>query len=163
MSKKTKEKLRPKAIRGRSAARLAAVQTLFQCWASGKPADEVIPAFKVNFLPALLKDFDLEAMDEERYNLLVVSVLDESEAIDAILAPMLKEGWSLERLSEVDKASLRAGYIELNREAELPAPVIIQEYTAIAESCGGDYMLVNALLDRLGRDLRPDEMTTQST
>lgn len=152
------ERKRPITVRRRSAARLAAVQTLFQVWASDRAATDVVPSFRNHFLPVLLTDFSIDRMDEDHYTQVVFAVLDEKDAIDAVFQPMLKDGWSMERLGEVDRSALRAGFVEMRSFAHIPAKAIINEYTAIAESCGGDYAFVNALLDRLSRDLRKDEM-----
>ena len=149
---------RPVSVRRRSASRLAAVQTLFQVWASGLPADEVVPSFRARFLPALLEDFEIDRVDEDHYSGVVTAALDRAEEIDSKVTPLLKEGWALERLAGVDLAALRAAFVELQSMPNVPARTVASEYTAIAEACGGDHAFVNAVLDRLARDLREAEM-----
>ena len=149
---------RPASVRRRSASRLAAVQTLFQVWASGLPATEVIPSFRARFLPALLDDFGIDRFDEEHYSGIVSATLDRTEEIDAVLAPMLKDGWTLDRISGVERSALRAAFVELESMPHVPARTVAGEYTAIAEACGGDHAFVNAVLDRMARDLREGEM-----
>ena len=153
-----KEERRPLSVRRRSASRLAAVQTLFQVWASERPATEVVPSFRNHFLPTLLTDFDIDRIDEDHYTSVVFTVLDRREDIDAMIMPLLKDGWTMDRLSEVDRSALRAACIELQSLAHVPVRTVMNEYTAIAETCGGDYAFVNAVLDRLSRDLRKAEM-----
>ena len=149
---------RPVSVRRRSASRLAAVQTLFEVWASGKPATEVVPSFQTRFLPALLEDFGIDRMDDDHYTGVVFPALDRADEIDGVIAPLLKDGWTLARLGEVERSALRAAYIELQTMPHVPARTVAGEYTAIAEACGGDQAFVNAVLDRLARDLRGDEM-----
>ena len=150
---------RPVSVRRRSASRLAAVQTLFQVRASGLPATEVMPSFGAHFLPALLDDFGIDRIDEEHYTAVVSSVADRTAEIDAVIDPLLKDGWTLDRLSEVDLSVLRAAIVELQSMEHVPARTVAGEYTAIAEACGGDQAFVNAVLDRLARNLREAEMT----
>ena len=149
---------RPVSVRRRSASRLAAVQTLFQAWASGRPAAEVVPSFQERFLPALLEDFGIDRMDEEHYAGVVSKAVDQAAEIDKAIEPLLKDGWTLGRLGEVERSSLRAAFVELQSMPHVPARTVAGEYTAIAEACGGDHAFVNALLDRLARDLREEEM-----
>lgn len=149
---------RPVSVRRRSASRLAAVQTLFQVWARDLPSSEVIPSFRAHFLPALLEDFGIDRIDEDHYSGVVTGALDRIEEIDAVLVPLLKDGWTLERLGSVDRSALRAAVIELQSMPHVPARTVAGEYTAITEACGGDHAFVNAVLDRLARDLREGEM-----
>ena len=150
---------RPVSVRRRSASRLAAVQTLFQIWASGRPATEVVPSFQSSFLPALLEDFGIDRMDDEHYAGVVFPAVDRAGEIDGLVEPLLKDGWTLARLGEVERSTLRAAYIELDTMPHVPARTVAGEYTAIAEACSGDHAFVNAVLDRLARDLRATEMT----
>ena len=149
---------RPLSVRRRSASRLAAVQTLVQAWASGRPASEVVPSFRERFLPALMADFGIDRIDDEHYASVVSAVAERMEEIDAVVGPMLKDGWTLARLSEVERSALRAAFVELQSMPQVPARTVAGEYTAIAEACGGDHAFVNAVLDRLARDLREGEM-----
>ncbi len=153
-----KEARRSRSVRMRSAARLAAVQTLFQIKASERVATEVVPSFRTHFLPALLKDFGIESMDENHYTQVVFATLEKQQAIDANLTPLFKDGWTIERMSTVDLSALRSAYTELDALGHIPARTVIDEYTAITEACGGDYAFVNALLDKLARSLRKSEM-----
>ena len=141
-------------MRRRSASRLAAVQTLFQAWASGRPATEVVASFRAHFLPDLLDDFGSGEMDGDHYPAVVFTVLDRKEEYDAVIAPLLKDGWTIGRLNEVDRSALRAAMVELRTMPQVPAAAVAAEYTAIAEACGGDHAFVNAVLDRLAGELR---------
>lgn len=149
---------RPGSVRRRTAARLAAIQTLFQASASGKPLTDVIPGFREHFLPNLLIEFEIDRLDEDHFTRIVFTASDSGEAINAVIAPLLSEGWVIERIGEVDRAVLWLAYIELRDMVHVPVRAVITEYTALAETCGADSGFVNALLDRLARDLRVAEM-----
>ena len=151
---------RPGSVRRRTAARLAAIQTLFQASASGKPLTDVIPGFREHFLPNLLIEFEIDRLDEDHFTRIVFAASDGGETINAVIAPLLSEGWVIERIGEVDRAVLWLAYIELRDMVHVPVRAVITEYTALAETCGADSGFVNALLDRLARDLRVAEMQT---
>jgi len=156
------EQRRPGSLRRRTASRIAAVQTLFQITSSGRSAAEAVPLFKSHFLPALLAEFEVTRMDEEHYTRLVFTASADAAEIDDELRPLLKEGWTLERIDEVERSVLRAAFVELRDMPHIPAKAVITEFTAIADSCAGDSDFINAVLDRLARRLRPVEMPALS-
>lgn len=157
-SGKATEAKRPKSVRRRAACRLAAVQTLFQSWASEKSVADIVPRFKDHFLPGLLDDFGVTTIDDEHYTKLVFGAAHYAEEIDASVAPLLRSDWTIDRLGEVERSVIRAAYIELRDAPQIPPKAVITEYTAIADSCGGDSPFVNAILDKLARQLRAEEM-----
>lgn len=152
------ETKRPKSVRRRTACRLAAVQTLFQSWASKKSVTDIVPSFKEHFLPGLLAEFDVKTIDDEHYTKLVFGSAHYADEIDQVISPLLRNDWTIERLGEVERSVIRAAYIEFRDIAHIPPKAIITEYTAIADSCGGDGKFVNAILDKLARNLRSAEM-----
>lgn len=152
------ETKRPKSVRRRLACRLAAVQTLFQSWASKTSVVEIVPQFKSHFLPSLLQEFEIASIDEDNYAMLVFGAADSADEIDKIVAPLLRQDWTLERLGEVERCVIRTAFIEFRDAPKIPPKVIITEYTSIADSCGGDSNFINAILDKLARQMRPDEM-----
>ncbi len=78
--------------------------------------------------------------------------------------PFLAEGWAFERLEVVLRAILRAAAFELIGRGDIPARVTITEYVEIARGffAGKEPGFVNGLLDKLARQLRPEEFTTSS-
>ena len=152
------EAKRPKSVRRRTACRLAAVQTLFQSWASKKIVADIVPSFKEHFLPTLLEEFSINTIDDEHYTKLVFGAAHYAEEIDQAVAPLLRSDWTIDRLGEVERSVIRAAFIEFRDAEHIPAKAVITEYTAIADSCGGDGNFVNAILDKLARQLRPDQM-----
>ena len=84
------------------------------------------------------------------------------DEFDQILEGCLAEGWSLERMTVIDRAVLRAGTCELVSMPHLPARAVVSEYAALADVCGCDVGFINAMLDRVARDARSVEMNSRS-
>lgn len=156
-------KRRPGSVRRRTAARLAAIQVLFQADASKKSLTEVIPRFRQHFLPRLLEEFEIDRLDEDHFTKIVFAASAESGAIDGVISPLLSEGWVIERIGDVDRAALRLAYIELRDTVHVPARAVITEYTALAETCGAESGFVNAILDKLAREMRVAEMQSSTS
>ena len=78
--------------------------------------------------------------------------------LDAEIAACLSEGWTLDRLTTIERAVLRAGTYELRMMPHIPARAAVSEYASISDSCGCDVPFVNAVLDRVARAARVVEM-----
>lgn len=139
-------------LRKRSAARMAAVQTLYQIDMSGSPVEAALA-----YRDSGKAGADKPAMDEDFLVNLVRGATDRREEIDPVLAGVLAASWPLERLEVVLRAILRAGTYELLARPDIDAPVIIDEYMHIANAFfdGGEPKLVNGVLDRLSAMIRP--------
>ncbi len=142
----------------RLAARIAAVQALYQIEQSKAPAADVIAEFKAHRLGA-----DSEgrgAADPELFSAIAAGASVRREEIDALVKPALAEGWALDRLDAVMRALLRAGVCELLDFADVPARVVIDQYLEVAHAFLADKEtgFVNGVLDRLARHLRPQEI-----
>ncbi len=153
---------RASAGRRRSAARLAAVQALYEMDMAGAAADPILGAFLENRWRANGKD-DAAALVEPDGELLadlVRGVAARREELDRMIEPALSAKWTLERLEVVLRAILRAGTYELLVRGDIPPRVVINEYLEVAHAffAGAETGLVNGVLDRLARTLRPREM-----
>ena len=149
----------PSGARRRSTARLAAVQALFQIdFAATAPAD-VIAEFVVHRLKGELDGVDIVKAERSWFETLVTGVVAKRAALDEKIAPLLGETWSLDRLGGVQRAVLRAAAFELMARPEVPARVVISEYVDLAGAFSGgeEVSFVNAVLDRLARELRRAE------
>lgn len=152
-----------KALR-RGAARLAAVQALYQLELTGNSVDRVLREFiSYRFDPADAgkPDETLGEADREMFVDLVRGSADRRPTLDAMIGGALAEGWTLERMDRVLRALLRAGVYELAARADVPARVVIAEYVEVANAFydgGKEPGFVNGLLDRLAKSLRPAEM-----
>ena len=145
--------------RGRSVARLAAVQALYQMDVSGLGAEAVVREFRDHRFDRDMDGETLAPADEEWFARIVRGVTADQMEIDRAVRKRLASGWKLERLDATARAILRAGAFELMREAEAPTEVVIDEYIEIARRFFGDEEcgFVNAVLDRLAHGQRQDE------
>ena len=141
---------------GRSAARLAAVQALYQMEMS-----QASPETALHEHAQRAKDPDAEHAlpvepDPRFLGDIVRGVAGRREDVDRMVGAALAKEWPLERLEAVLRAILRAGAWELLSHPDIDAAVVITEYVRIAEAFfdGGEPKLVNAVLDRLATTLR---------
>ena len=145
--------------RRRSAARLAAVQALYQIELSGAAADAVLSEFLDHRLREEVDGVRLAEADRRLLRDLVAGVSAQVQALDDMLAAVLEEGWPVERLETLLRLVLRAGAYELSERPDIPVRVTIAEYVDLADAFfgGKEPGMVNGVLDRLARMLRPDE------
>lgn len=148
----------------RSAARLAAVQALYQMEMSGAS-----PEAALDEQARRARDPDAESAkfigaDPEFLADLVRGVDARRLDVDRMLGAALSADWPLERLETVLRAILRAGAWELLSRPDIDAAVVITEYVRIAEAFfdGGEPKLVNGVLDRLARTLREAERSAEA-
>jgi transcription antitermination protein NusB len=147
-------------IEARRAARLGAVQALYQMEMSGASTADVIAEFDAGKLPreteASITDCEGDAA---LFKTLVEQAVDRQATLDRAIARHLNKGWRLERLDAVARAILRAGATELEQRADIPVAVVINEYVEIAKRFfdGPEPGFVNATLDACARDLRRAE------
>lgn len=152
------EKRRGKPVE-RAAARLGAVQALYQMDLSGSDVGETLAQFSAR---ASGDDFDSGQCGEADYKHLrevVDGVVREQKAIDPVIDQMLDKAWPLHRLDSTVRAILRAGAYELMFMERVPARVAISEYVDVADAFFGaeEPRFVNGVLDKLARLRRPDE------
>ena len=135
----------------RSAARLAAVQALYQIDLTAAEPATVVAEFRQHRLEA--------NADRDFFGEIVEGVSARRDEVDGLLAPLLAEGWALPRLETVLRAILRAGAFELVGRGDVPARVVIDEYVSVARAFFSDKEpgVVNGILDRLARQLRSGE------
>ncbi len=152
------------SLRRRTAARLAAVQALFQADQAGSTAEAVIDEFLRHRLGATTDHAGYEEgrVPEAEVSLfarIVRAAAQGQSARDALLVAALPPDWPLARLDPVLLALLRAGLAELAMPDGPPAKVVINEYVDVAHGFFGaeEPKLANAVLDRLARQLRAAE------
>ena len=142
---------------GRSVARLAAVQALYQMEVSGLGAEAVVREFHDHRFDRDLEDGEtLAPADEDWFARVVRGVTSDQAAVDRSIRLRLASNWKLERLDATARAILRAGAFELIHEPGVPVEVVIDEYLEIAKSFfeGPEPGFINAALDAIGRDER---------
>jgi N utilization substance protein B len=143
----------------RSAARLGAVQALYQMDIAGTDVGETLAQFSSR---AAGEDFDGGQCGEADYKFLkeiVDGVVREQATIDPAVNVALDKDWPLPRLDATVRAILRAGAYELIFMERVPARVAISEYVDVAHAFFGDDepRFINGVLDALARARRPQE------
>ncbi len=143
--------MKPGDIAARRAARLGAVQALYQMEVSGASTADVIAEFDAGKLPRETADVLIGETegDIELFDTLIEKAVERQATLDRAIARHLSKGWRLERLDAVARAILRAGVAELEQRPEIPTAVVIDEYVEIAKPFfdGAEPGFVNATLD----------------
>jgi len=145
----------------RSAARLAAVQALYQQQMEGTAMARLLDEFHQHRLGRTIDDEDFdgaEYADAEVpfFDDVVRGVDARRDEIDAAVASKLASGWSLARLDKTMLQILRAGTYELLARADVPAAVAINEYVEVAKAFfdDGQAKFVNGILDAVAKTAR---------
>jgi N utilization substance protein B len=142
----------------RSAARLAAVQALYQIELSGTAPEVVLNEFLDHRLKEEVDGLRLDGADRRMLSDLVAGIAKEAHALDDMLSAVLEDDWPVERLETLLRLVLRAGAYELSERRDVPPRVVIAEYVDLADAFfgGKEPGMVNGVLDRLARSLRPE-------
>ena len=142
----------------RHAARLAAVQALYQMEMSGDSADDVAAEF-TEFRFGREAEVTPGEPDRDFFADLVHGVPARQKEIDAEVTKCLAKGWRLSRIDSLMRAILRAGAFELMARPDVPAKVVIDEYVGLTHvfDAEGDTPFINAALDKLARLKRPED------
>jgi N utilization substance protein B len=162
MTKKTETRGRASS---RSAARLAAVQALYQMDMTGIDLTEVIAEFETHRLGQEIEGCQYAAAESAFFRDLVNGVVREQLEIDPLIDTQLAQGWRLTRVDSILRAILRGGAYEILERSDVPARVIISEYVDIAHAFFAEEepKVVNGILDGIARKARPNEFATEAT
>src|SRR5687768_8316605 len=118
----------------RSAARLAAVQALYQQEMEGTKIAPLLHEFHHHRLGATIDGVEYAEAEVDFFDDLVKGVDARREEIDALISANLAKDWSLARLDKPMKAILRAGAYELTARADVPTGSVISEYVDVAKA-----------------------------
>lgn len=156
MTRENEHPVKPANQRG--AARLAAVQALYQMDIGGTGVLEVVAEYEAHRLGQELDGDTYLKADPSWFRSIVAGVVRDQEKIDPMLRSALQEDWPLSRLDSTLRATLRAGTFELIERKDVPVAVIVTEYVEIARAFfeGEEPKIVNAVLDRLAKQIRGD-------
>lgn len=140
----------------RSAARLAAVQALYQMDMEKTPLRVLLHEFHNHRLGAVIEDVEYADAEIDFFDDVVAGVDARREEIDALIASKLASGWSLERLDKPMKQILRAGAYELLARKDVPTGSVISEYLDVTHAFYDkrEAGFVNGLLDAIAKDVR---------
>ena len=143
--------------RSRSAARLAAVQALYQQEMEGTPVARLLKEFHDHRLGATIEDATYVDAEQSFFDDVVSGVDARRAEIDEAISAKLADGWSLERLDRPMRAILRAGTYELLARSDVPLGSVISEYVDVAHAFYDkrESGFVNGLLDAVAKEARP--------
>ncbi|WP_417526060.1 transcription antitermination factor NusB [Marinovum sp.] len=154
----------PKALSGnqkrkmKSAARLYAVQALFQMEASGQTVPSVTREFVDHRFGAVYEGDEMIEGDVSLFGQLVADAVNNQARIDQMTDRALVAKWPIARIDPVIRALFRAAGAELT-EGEAPPRVVIKEFVDVAGAFfpeGKEPQFVNAVLDHMAREARPE-------
>lgn len=160
----TQPKRKTSPASARSAARMAAVQALYQMDVAGTGLEDVIHEFVTLRFPAKEADA-IRGADPQFFSDILRGVVRTQRDIDPMVDHALASGWRLMRVDSILRAILRAGAFELKERPDVPARVAINEYINVAHAFfdEDEPKVVNGILDRLGRQLRARELEARSS
>ncbi|HSZ66933.1 MAG TPA: transcription antitermination factor NusB [Xanthobacteraceae bacterium] len=144
----------------RGAARLAAVQALYQMDLAGTGVNEIMAEFESHWLGGEVEGAKYLPAEAAYFRDIVSGVVREQMSLDPKIDAVLTRGWPLKRIEALLRAVLRAGAYELACRKDVPARVVMSEYVDVAgafvdkEETG----MVNAVLDQLARQFRAAEI-----
>jgi transcription antitermination protein NusB len=139
----------------RGAARLAAVQALYQMDLAGTGLNEIMAEFESHWLGSEVEGAQYRPAEAAYFRDIVGGVVREQGKLDPQIDAALTRGWPLKRIEAV----LRAGAYELACRSDVPARVVMSEYVDVAGAFVDDDEtgMVNAVLDHLAHQLRAAE------
>jgi N utilization substance protein B len=148
----------------RTAARVASVQGLYQMDLAQTDLNAVIEEFETHRFRQAEQDNPIAGADPTFFAELLRGVLRRQREIDPLVDQQLAMGWRLGRVDSILRAILRAGVFELLERPDVPARVVINEYIEIAHAffSEDEPKVVNGILDKLARRLRPAEFARKS-
>ena len=143
----------------RGAARLAAVQALYQMDLAGTGLNEILAEFESHWIGREVEGAQYLPAEAAFFRDIVSGVVHEQRELDPLIDEALSKGWPLKRIETVLRAALRAGAYELIHRTDVPARVVVAEYAdVVAAFVERDQTgMVNAVLDQLARRVRADE------
>lgn len=153
------EDRRKSARLARSAARLAAVQALYQIEMTGGNWQRVVREFDEHRLGAEIEGERYREADPAHFRRTVEDVIGHQARIDKLTDKALVERWPLGRIDPTLRALFRAAGAELTARDDIPPKVVIGEYVDIARAffpSGKEGGFVNAVLDHMAREARPE-------
>jgi N utilization substance protein B len=149
------------AAENRSAARLAAVQALYQMEVTAKGLREILEEFETWWIGQEVEGEQYKPAEIALFRAIVSGVVKDQVAIDQAIDQTLAEGWPLRRIEALMRAILRGGAFELLKRGDIPARVVIKEYVDVAGAFfdRDEAGMINAVLDALARKNRVKEFT----
>ena len=146
----------PRTPKPRAAARMAAVQALYQAAMETTPTARLLDEFHQHRLGAEIDELHFARAEVSFFDDLVSGALARLSEIDALIAAHLATGWRIERLDKTMLQILRAGTYELIARADVPTGSAISEYVDVAHAFfdAREASFVNGVLDAVAKQVR---------
>lgn len=143
----------------RGAARLAAVQALYQMDIAGAGINDIFAEFESYWLGNEVEGDTYLPAEAAFFRDVVSGVVRDQKKLDPLIDEALSKGWPLKRIEAILRAVLRAGAYELEHRKDVPGRVVVSEYVDVANAFVDreETGMVNAVLDQIGRQFRGDE------
>jgi N utilization substance protein B len=142
--------------KARSAARLAAVQALYQVEMEATPLAQLLDEFHRHRLGAEIEGYQYAQAETAFFDDVVRGVGARRDEIDELISAKLAEGWRIDRLDKTMLQILRAGTWELLARADVPTGSAISEYVDVAHAFfeAREAKFVNGVLDAVAKVAR---------
>jgi len=152
-----------KTANKRGAARLAAVQALYQMDLSDQRVSDVVAEYEHTRLGQEIEGDTYLDADVSWFRGVVAGVVKDQVTLDPLIHETLPEDWPLSRIDTLLRSILRCGAFELSTRKDVPSRVVISEYLDVSKAFfdEDEPKLVNGVLDKLARDMRPDEFRNE--
>ncbi|MBI5262253.1 MAG: transcription antitermination factor NusB [Bradyrhizobium sp.] len=143
----------------RGAARLAAVQALYQMDIGGSGLNDIFAEFESHWLGGEVEGEKYLPAEAAFFRDIVSGVVRDQKKLDPLIDEALSKGWPLKRIDAILRAVLRAGAYELEHRKDVPGRVVVSEYVDVANAFVDreETGMVNAVLEQIGRQFRADE------
>ncbi len=147
----------------RGAARLAAVQALYQMDVGRQSLEDTLAQFQVHHLGREIEGEQYLPADADFFRQIVTGVIKSQLDIDPSIDSALDKGWPMARIDATLRAILRAATFELLRRKDIPTGVVITEYVDVARAFYEDDApgLVNGVLDAIAKQSSRDKVDSQ--
>ncbi|WP_374587743.1 transcription antitermination factor NusB [Novosphingobium sp.] len=142
--------------KARAAARLAAVQALYQIDMESTPLAQLLDEFHRHRLGVEIEGDQYAQAEVAFFDDVVKGADARRDELDELLSGKLAEGWRLERLDKTMLQILRAGAWELLARADIPTATVISEYVDVAHAFfeAREAKFVNGVLDSVAKAVR---------
>ncbi len=153
--KPAKSRATDKKANRRGAARLAAVQALYQMDIAGAGINDIFAEFESHWLGNEVEGDKYLPAEAAFFRDVVSGVVRDQTKLDPLIDEALAKGWPLKRIDAILRAVLRAGAYELEHRKDVPGRVVVSEYVDVANAFveNDETGMVNAVLDQIARQL----------
>jgi N utilization substance protein B len=147
----------PRTANQRGAARLAAVQALYQMDVGRQSLEDTLAQFSSHMLGREVEGEQYLPADADFFGQIVKGVIRAQLDIDPVIDKSLASDWPVGRIDATLRAILRAAAFELLRRRDIPPAVVISEYVDIAKAFYEDDApgLVHGVLDTISKQIAP--------